>query len=78
MKPGQARVGLRVKDEFLGEGVIDDLLTGRVSRHVAGAMVRFDETPPFDYNCGHNPCLRFFETLEPTAEPAAAPGEGER
>lgn len=62
MRIDQARIGLRVKDEFLGEGEV-----WRTCYKTGMALVRFDHTPPFEYNCCANPCWRFPGTLEPAA-----------
>jgi hypothetical protein len=53
------RPGSRVRDEFLGPGTVVEELALR-----GAFMVRFDQAPPFDYNTGFNPCLRFADTLE--------------
>lgn len=73
MEAYRTSAGLRVRDEFLGEGVIVEVL----GYFKASVMVRFDETPPFDYNGGSNPCLRFVETMEPIGSAGAAREEGE-
>lgn len=53
--------GQRVKDEFLGAGTVVEVLTVGLT---PAAIIRFDETPPYEYNLGSNPCLRFQETLK--------------
>lgn len=57
------RQGQRVRDEFLGQGTVVEVM-----QYFAAALVLFDERPPLEYNLGGNPCLRFAATLTPVEE----------
>ena len=55
--------GQRVRNEFLGEGVIIKKIKG-IHEDVFAYSVKFDNTPPKDYNNSHNPCMIFPAHLE--------------
>jgi hypothetical protein len=56
-------VGQRVEDDYLGSGVVTEVVYGHI-KDVFAYMIKFDTTPPLDYNRGSNPCLRFAGSLE--------------
>ncbi len=56
------RVGQRINDEFLGYGVIENIIQG-TSKKIFAYMVRYDKEPPKEYNGGGNPCLRWVSDL---------------
>ena len=47
-----------VEDSFLGKGVIEKVIKG-IHKDAFCYRVRFDLTPPIEYNNGSNPCLVF-------------------
>lgn len=58
-------LGMRVVDEFLGNGVVKGIPFKELKSLV---LIQFDVRPPDDYNCGVNPCLRFASDFEPLPE----------
>ena len=46
-------IGDRIIDNYLGKGTI----ISRISLHMF--KIYFDNTPPYNYNCGENPTTRF-------------------
>ena len=56
------RVGQKINDEFLGDGIIVKIIQG-TSKKVFAYMVMYDKEPPKEYNGGSNPCLRWVSDL---------------
>lgn len=61
------KTGDRIRDSFLGEG---EVLANRkeFAKEVGGDIglirVKFDQTPPFEYNCCQNPTVVFEHQVE--------------
>ena len=54
-KPGD-----RINHEYLGHGtLIENIGTTVSGKKSTGWLIRFDNRPPEEYNCGENPCLVF-------------------
>lgn len=58
-KPGD-----RINHEYLGNGTLIENLGVTISgKKPTGWLIRFDNTPPEEYNCGENPCLVFESSI---------------
>jgi hypothetical protein len=61
------RTGERIQTDFLGKGeVVMDRreYSKRIGGDIGLILVKFDETPPVEYNCGTNPTCVFESECE--------------
>tara|TARA_R110000803_G_scaffold32357_2_gene71373 strand:+ start:2566 stop:2784 length:219 start_codon:yes stop_codon:yes gene_type:complete len=57
--------GDRVHDEYLGGGEVTEVIMSAMdSRHKCAYVVKFDVTPPVEYNMGSNPAMVFPASLK--------------
>ena len=64
MKHSDVGIQKRVTHEYLGDGVVTEIIRSGLNRNrIIACMVLFDTDPPTRYNLGQNPCMVFLSSL---------------
>lgn len=63
MKHSDVGIQKRVTHEYLGDGVVTEIIRSGLNRNCIACMVLFDTDPPTRYNLGQNPCMVFLSSL---------------
>jgi hypothetical protein len=51
------QVGEKVMHEYLGIGIVTEVMESRLSAKYNSYVVLFEQPPPIDYNLGKNPAI---------------------
>lgn len=57
------QVGDKVEHEYLGVGIVTEVLHSSLDKRYNSFVVRFETDPPVDYNLGRNPAIVCIENI---------------